>query len=434
MNAGQHDVDLEQALIGCLLGNPKGAGPVIELAKSQWFYRPLHQQIWAEAEALHEAGEMPLRINLVKALERNGMEGSKAKLYLVSCHEVRCSAAMAKPYRDILHRNYMLRMVAEQGRRLETLAMEAEADPVTMVGLLGQAHEEAQKAIAGTLPSVSMADQVARWMDDLYERIERGGRPEGYLTGIRQLDELTGGVLAGKLWIVQAETSGGKSSLMIQMAYAFAKAGARVSIDSHEMGEADIISRIVAQETGIDLTTLTFGTPSAAEAKRAAAFAQTLAGMSDRLSVQKQTSDSIDDVLRSAASIEGLKVLFVDYLQLLTAGIRDRRVDVDTIARKLQTFCVTSGCSVVALAQINDDGTTRESRAITHAADVVFHMAHLRKSHTDAEGFEVFDDDGQPTCKVRGRITKQRNGPRGPVAMMFHKSRTRFYGAYEGIE
>lgn len=426
------ELDVEQSLIGAVLSSPKKAGSIIDMVRSEWFYRPLHRAIWQVAEAIHAEGNMVLRIALVKALERKGHDALKMKLYLETCFESRCVEAAVKTHGDILHRAHMLRLIRDECERISALSVADEADPIILMGLMGQAHDAAQKQIAGTLPSITLTQQLDEWCNKLLDRMDRGGQPDGWPTGIKKLDQLTGGVLPKKFWVIQAETSGGKSSFMIQMAYRLAMDGISVSIDSHEMSESDIISRIVAQISGIDLTKLTFDVPTGEEAKAALAFAEQLRKLTPRFNLQKHTSDSIDDVLRSAASIEGLQVLFIDYIQLLTSGKTDRRIDVDNIARKIQNFCGTTGIAVVALAQINDDGTTRESRAIKHAADVVFHIQHLNKKTTDPDGFETFEDDGKPTSKVMGRVTKHRNGPRGRLPMLFHKARTLFVSPEEG--
>jgi replicative DNA helicase len=108
----------------------------------------------------------------------------------------------------------------------------------------------------------------------------------------------------------------------------------------------------------------------------------------------------------------GLSVLLVDYLQLVTptASRRDssREREVAAISRELKSLALELGVVVLALSQVNEEGQLRESRAIGQDADIVLQIRQ------EAQNDAVI------------QIRKHRAGPRGAVPVVFHGDQLRF--------
>ena len=111
--------------------------------------------------------------------------------------------------------------------------------------LLRKAAETASGVLEGTA-AVSDAKKASQiFLDAFTERFQNGEQP-GVSTGIDKLDEHTGGMRKGELWVIGAKTSGGKSILMIQMAAAAINDGKRVAIFTLELGTDEVVGRLLS--------------------------------------------------------------------------------------------------------------------------------------------------------------------------------------------
>ena len=125
-----------------------------------------------------------------------------------------------------------------------------------------------------------------------------------------------------------------------------------------------------------------------------------------------------------------LALLVVDYLQLLTAGIRveNRRLEIALIARRLKELAGELGLPVIALSQLN--------RELTRRSDPRPQLADLAESdaigqHADQVAFvhrpEVFEPHSED---LRGLaeviVAKHRHGETGTAALTWMGATTSF--------
>jgi replicative DNA helicase len=105
----------------------------------------------------------------------------------------------------------------------------------------------------------------------------------------------------------------------------------------------------------------------------------------------------------------------VDYLQLATGapGSQNREQEVASIAKGLRTIAKQTRIPIIALSQLNEEGKTRESRAISHESNIFIEMLSL-------EG-----EDGPPRMKVK----KGRKIPKGSYDLEFESEYGRLKSA-----
>ena len=207
------------------------------------------------------------------------------------------------------------------------------------------------------------------------ERQGSGVMP-GLATGIREIDEIGGGMRAGELWIICGETSGGKSVLSYQVALPAIKEGKPVLIFTLEMSSDEVFSRIISCWKRLSLASIM--TPKGISKGDGLAIQEgaRLLALS-KLQICDEPNMSIDYVCAQSeqfAELEKPAMIIVDYIQLLDGGKtkgESREQELARIAKRLKQLAKKIGCPVVTPSQLNDDGKLRESRSIGHDADVV---------------------------------------------------------------
>ena len=234
-------------------------------------------------------------------------------------------------------------------------------------------------------------------------RLHKGGEARGMPTGVEGLDEQTGGLSKNQLWVVGAQTSRGKTVLMFQMMAALLMAKKHVLLVSLETDAELVHARIAANMLSIPMSKILNTHP----VKITEQIRDRLQDHDDKLRADKllHISDSSQITLESiSAQAERLKAqgypldcIVVDYIQLVTLtniNNKARHEQVAEVTRTLKQIAKRYQCPVITATQLNDDGRVRESRAISHDADVML----------------MIGDDSESIL-----IQKNRNGQRGHV-------------------
>jgi replicative DNA helicase len=183
-----------------------------------------------------------------------------------------------------------------------------------------------------------------------------------------------------------------------------------VLVISLEMPASQIIDRLVARLGNVALRSLAEGVKTEGE----------MTGMQKALNVLHKSDLIIRDDLYDIGSIcsvaramskttMGLRVLFVDYIQLVRCELgkdATREREVAEVSRSLRLLGLELGCLVIGITQLNEQGKARESRAIQQ----------------DATCIMAIEIDGEENRKVS--IPFQRNGPCGVSTHLRFNGRT----------
>ncbi len=277
---------------------------------------------------------------------------------------------------------------------------------------------------------------------DEVESIQKSGESEGLKTGFSELDNITAGFQKGELIIIAARPSMGKTALALNIASKIAVDSEKsVGFFSIEMSKIQIMMRLIALETKINISALRTGKPhlnqkewndlelAASRLKKANLFIDDSASLSI---IEMKTR------ARRLKNERGLDIVFVDYLQLIKAS-RDlvrrndsRAQEVAVITASLKEMAKELEIPVVALAQLNRAPEQRgskkeggmkyqlsdlkESGAIEQDADVVIFLHREEQNNKDTERKGEADLN----------IAKQRNGPTGRIVLAFIDKCTKF--------
>lgn len=263
---------------------------------------------------------------------------------------------------------------------------------------------------------------IQAFFDDVEEKSKAPIR-----SGIDELDSmLYGGFRKGQLVILAAYTGGGKSAMLCFMASAMTRQETPVLIVSIEMGAGELEARILALEAEIHLSKLsTMAKINSLGAEERARFQKRIAAHRDTGLIfcdqsAVVTAERLRAVIRRQVRVHGVKVVFVDYLQLIQSDKKESRVqEVDELSRQLKVLAKELGVVIVCLAQLNRNASRnerkpklhdlRESGGIEANANTVLLMS-VR---------EPEDGEGEDPTPILLDVAKNRSGRTGEIKLLF---------------
>ena len=316
--------------------------------------------------------------------------------------------------------DYVTRIRDAHSRRVLMTSIGGVGDVSGMeaLNMVRAATETASAALAGLSAMVDAKSAIDAFKGACSARKEEGKNP-GLSTGIDEFDNHTGGMRPGELWVVGAKTSGGKSILMLQMAAEAIRQGKRVAVFSLELGVDEVVGRLVSFQQRIPISeimkpaTMTQGSfnklkLACGDLENSGLF------VCDNPDV---TIDTISGHCLRLKETHGLDLVVIDYLQMVNVPHmkgQSREQEVASISRSCKQLAKRLKCPVLTATQLNNDGQSRESRAIEHDSDNVLMIDHE-------------NDEGDCTVK----FWKCRNGQRGTT---FSAQMNGLYQRFSNIE
>lgn len=273
-----------------------------------------------------------------------------------------------------------------------------------------------------TTSAYPIKDVLPRLLEGLQGRAKGRDHPSGIATGLRRLDELTGGLQNGDLVVIGGRPSMGKTALACQIAlHAAFRLDVPVIYFSMDLRRERLAMRLTATTAQVDLQHLRTGRLDTEAWNRVEATARKLARAPLYID---DTAGSVGDLrTRShhAANERRIGLIVVDFLQAT------RPHDIDSLpaaplepSTELKQLAVELAVPVVAVSQLNRRVEHRSPRyprlsdlsgsnAIENDADLVMFLYRedVYWPHTPREG----------TADIT--IAKHRNGPTGTVWTTF---------------
>ena len=236
--------------------------------------------------------------------------------------------------------------------------------------------------------------------DDLLQEILDNKRPPVVPTGFSAFDDQNGGFLKGSLVILAATTGGGKSTMAHVLMANMAQRGHKSCLMSMEMSERSVYGRMMSRVADISATKFLYFELTKNEKKQAKKrwnkFRSELKrlGSSMRIWEPQEDTDIVDAL--TTIGMYDLDVVFIDYLGLLK-GVDgdDQWRQLGNAARHAKLWAERNNKVVVLLAQLNDTGEIKYSRAI--------------KEHSDNAWVWTMTDDEKNEGVMTVRQAKARN-------------------------
>ena len=435
-------LDIEKVVLGALMIDSDAFTVVSEMIRPETFYDPRHQKIYGAIQALN-LHEKPVDIMTVaEELKRSGeLEEVGGPAYIVELSSHVASSAHIEYHGRILAQKFLARQLIQFASMIETEAFDETIDvDELMQRAEGSLFELSQKNMAQEYTQI---DPIVKQAHELLLKAahnQESGGLTGISTGFTQLDKITAGWQPSDLVIIAGRPAMGKTSFALSLAKNIAiDSRVPVAFFSLEMNNVQLVNRLLSNVCSISGSKILSGQLDPADWER---FDNNIRKMEGApIYVDDTPGLSVFELRTKARRLvreHGIKVLMVDYLQLMNANrmrFSSRQEEVSTISRSLKGLAKELNIPVLALSQLNRtveqrDGIEgkrpqlsdlRESGAIEQDADLVLFVHR-------PEYYRIFQDEKGNDLHGKAQIiiAKHRKGATDDVLLSFRGEYTRF--------
>jgi len=426
-----NDIAAEQSVIGAMLLSKDAIADVVEVVREGDFYRPAHQTIYSVILDLYGKGEPADAVTVAAELTKAGeIARVGGATYLHTLVSMVPTAANGGYYGRIVREQAILRRLVEAGTRIVHMGYTGTGDVDDMV-------DRAQAEVYDVTDRRTSEDYLPlrEIMGEALNEIEaisnRGGEMIGVPTGFIELDKLTNGLHPGQLVIVAARPALGKSTLGLDICRAASiKHGLASVIFSLEMSRNEIVMRLLSAEAQVPLHHMRAGTMSDADWTKLASRMGTVSEAP--LFIDDSPNMTLMEIRAKCRRLKqrhDLRLVVVDYLQLMTSGkrVESRQQEVSEFSRSLKLLAKELEVPVIAISQLNRGAEQRtdkrplladlrESGSLEQDADVVV-LLHRE---------DAYERESPRAGEADFIVAKHRNGPTATVTVAFQGHYSRF--------
>ena len=430
-----HSEEAERSVIGCMIMSRDAILAASELLSGEDFYQ---QQLGVVFDAMVELFNEGKPVDLVTLPDRLREKDVPPEVYSVEfirdLLDAVPTSANIRYYANIVSEKAMLRKLIKLNEDIaNTCYLSKERVEDILEDTEKRMFQLLQKRNSGD--TVPIRQVVLNALNTIEKASQTKGTVTGIPTGFVDLDYKTSGLQPSDLILVAARPSMGKTAFVLNMAqYMAFRKDRSVAIFSLEMSKEQLVNRLFALESKVDSQSIRTGNLQDED------WAKLIEGAgiigNSRLIIDDTPGISISELRSKCRKFkleQGLDVVIIDYLQLMTGsgrGSDSRQQEISDISRALKGVARELNVPVVALSQLSravekrDDkrpmlSDLRESGAIEQDADVVMFIYRDDYYHKDTENKNMAEII----------IAKQRNGPIGTVNLVWMPEYTRFVNA-----
>lgn len=422
------NIEAEQSLLGALLIDKDAIIKIAEILQPTNFYRlDQHGKIYEAIKQLFEKREPIDLVTVTEKLKQNeALDLVGGSAYLTTLVNMVPTSAHIEHYARIIKEHAVRRSMIFEATKLvetaydESMAIE-ELINTAEQGIFSISQDNVKRDF------VPLKDVLASSFDRLDELQKNSGKLRGVPSGFRDLDNKLAGFQESNLIIFAARPGQGKTSFVLNVAQHVAvKENLPVGFFSLEMSQEELVDRLLVGQADIDAWKLKTGKMDDKDFDRLSHAMGQLAEAP--LFIDDTPGLSLAEIRTKARRLQmehGLKLLIIDYLQLITGrNIENRVQEVSEISRGLKNLARELKIPVFALSQL--------SRAVESRGTRRPQLADLRESGAIEQDADVvmfiYREDPENIQDVTLDIQKHRNGPVGEIKLMFVAERTKFYG------
>ncbi|MBQ9024196.1 MAG: replicative DNA helicase [Bacilli bacterium] len=429
-------LEAEQSVLGAAFLSKYALQKICDELTRDDFYLDSHIKIFDVLSELNEEG-IPADITIVTdRLEKNKTLASVGNIeYVLEVINSVPSASNVDYYIGIVHEKAVL-------RRLINVSNDIASESYLENGNVNDILDGAEMKILNVVKTRKSSefhkiqDVIYKAQENLEKLCNQKGEITGLATGFYEIDKLTSGLHENELIIIAARPAMGKTAFALNVATNVAKTTKKaVAIFNLEMNAEQLVTRMFSSLGQVDGNKIRNGRLDNSDWSKLSEGISRLADTN--IFIDDTPGVSIGDIRskcrRLAASKDGLALVVIDYLQLISGSSKysgNRQQEVSEISRSLKTMALELGVPVIALAQL--------SRAVEGRDDKRPLMSDLRESGSieqdaDIVAFLYRDDYYNKEARMDGNISisefivaKHRNGPTATIELLFKKNTSTF--------
>lgn len=434
-------LDLEESVLGALMLEKDAYARVNELLSPASFYKDIHGKIYTAITNLAVQNAPVDMYTVTEELRKMGvLDEIGGPYYIAELTSKVSSAAHIEYHARIIAQKYMARELIRVAASIESKAFDEKTDvDDLMEEAEGMLFEVSQRNVKKEVVQINPIIQEA--LRRIQEASKQADGYSGLQSGFHRLDKITSGWQDSDLIVIAARPAMGKTALVISMAKNMAvDFRYPVAIFSLEMSNVQLVNRLIVNVCEIPGNKIKNGQLEHHEWKQ---LDHKINALYDApIYIDDTPSLSVLELRTKARRLvreHGVKVIFIDYLQLMNASgmnFYSRQEEVSIISRSLKGLAKELDIPIIALSQLNRsvesrtaaDGKVpqlsdlRESGAIEQDADIVcfIHRPEIYKITEDP----VTHKDMRGIAQII--VAKHRNGAIGTVDLRFKSEFARF--------
>lgn len=427
-------LDLEEAVLGAMMIDKEAIDTVIDILHPDVFYKEAHQHIYKAIFTLFQTSQPADLLTVSEQLKKDGnLEAAGGDYYLIHLTQKVASTAHVEYHARIVLEKYIKRSLIRISGKIEEESFDETSD---VFDVLDGAEAKLFEISQGNLKKSSedaqtLVSQAIKHIEEISKKEGMSGVPSGF----EKVDAITSGWQNSDLIVIAARPGMGKTAYVLSMAKNIGiNFNMPVAIFSLEMSSVQLITRMISSETGLTSEKLRKGNLLPHEWEQLNVKVKNLTKAP--IYIDDTPSLSIFDLrakARRLVSQYGVKILIIDYLQLMTGGSAgkgpgNREQEISSISRNLKALAKELNIPVITLSQLSRAVETRggtkrpllsdlrESGAIEQDADIVSFIYR-----PEYYGFTEWDDEERTPCASQAEfiIAKHRNGGLDNVRLKF---------------
>lgn len=425
------NIEAEEAILGAIFINQEAIYTVYEQLNIEDFYRKSHRTIFKAMIDLNVAKQSIDSITLTNYLINiNKLEEVGGIAFITALPNKVPSTANLNHYISIVKEKSMLRNIVHIAEYMENMGYDSESidTPETVLDKAEQLLSKLTKKLVTTKVN-NIKEQTLNAYVDIENIINYKGELLGLETGLQDLDSFLQGLKNSDFMILAARPSMGKTAFALNIAsYLSIKKDTPVAFFSLEMSSNQLIHRIFSSYGLIPLFNLKSGNLDDAHTQKLIKVSNKLS--QSKLIINDEISNlmSLRSIARKLKRENDIKLIIIDYLQLLEGTRRENRnLEISEISRSLKILAKELDIPIIALSQLSRSvesrqvkkpmlSDLRESGSLEQDADIVMFLYREDYYNPETENKNITDVI----------IAKNRNGPTGTIPVYFHKEYVRF--------
>ena len=434
--------EAEQAVIGSMFLEKNALQKACEVLNPEAFYFNNNAKIFGTIKDMAEK-KVPIDLTTVttELKNKNILNEVGGVEYLTDILDSVATAANIDQYIKSVEESALLRKLIEVSTDITTSAYTPEKS-------VNETIDDAERKILSVVKNRrssefrTIKDVLIQTQKNLEILAQAKSDVTGIATGWYDIDKLTTGLHGGQLIIIAARPAMGKTAFALNLASNVAlTSGKTVALFNLEMGAEQLANRMLSSQGQVEGNKIATGKLLNDDWKR---INEAISQLSDAKLYMDDTAGLTIGEIRSkcrrlASSDEGLGLVVIDYLQLITSSTNyggNRQQEVSDISRSLKTMALELNIPVIALAQLSRAVDSRENKrpiisdlresgSIEQDADIVAFL--YRDDYYNKE--KVTDSN---TSISEFIVAKHRNGPTKTIELLFKRDTSTFLSYQSG--